>query len=100
MKKTSPVFPELRCGMRVKRNFANLRGDNLSGRIIGFKDVVDVDAMEYDGLSEGEATVVGGAFVVLLDEDVRPRLRNDDGTIHVLSEWDVDYEHAEDWETE
>jgi hypothetical protein len=94
----SNVFPGLKIGMRVKRTYANLNGITLAGKIVKFKDVLDMDAID-DGASEEEATVKGGAFVVLLDEAVRPRVKNDDGSIRVIDEWDVDYDEAQDWVT-
>lgn len=98
LKETSDVFQDLKVGMRVKRNFTGWRGEALAGKIIGFKDVVDIDAMD-NGMSEDESTVKGGAFVVLLDDAVRPRLKNEDGTVSVIDTWDVDYDAADDWVT-
>jgi hypothetical protein len=95
---TSPVFPGLKIGDRVKRSYQDWRGKILSGKITQFKDVLDMDALD-EGASEEEATVKGGAFVVLLDEGCRPRLKNDDGSTTVIKNWSVDYETAEDWET-
>jgi hypothetical protein len=95
---TSPVFPGIKIGDRVKQSFRDWRGKILSGKIIKFKDVLDMDALD-DGYSEEEATVKGGAFVVLLDEGCRPRMKEDDGSVRVVENWTVDYETAEDWET-
>jgi len=97
MKDNSEIFPTLKVGNRVKRNFAFDGKPPLCGTVIGFKDVVDVDFMD-DGASEEEATIPGGAFVVRLDKDCRPRHRHDDGTVTEIEEWDVDAEASEDWD--
>ena len=97
MQNTSDIFPTLKIGTRVKRNFSFCGKPPLCGSVIGFKDVVDVDAMD-DGASEEEATTKGGAFVVLLDKNCRPRHRRDDGSISEIEQWDVDAEASEDWD--
>jgi hypothetical protein len=94
----SEIFQNIKPGDRAKMIYAHCTGKVLSGIVLGFKDVVDCDAID-EGASEEEATIKGGAFVVLLDEAVRPRMKRDDGSVHTIKEWEVDWETAELWET-
>ena len=99
LKTSSEVFPDLKVGMRVRCTWRDSRGINLAGEILGFKDVVDLDLVDDEGITEEEeATVPGGAFVVLLDKEARRRVRGDNGEVHEIAERDVTEDEAEDWE--
>lgn len=85
MKDNSPVYPDLKVGTRLRRTYTDWRGTHLVGKIIGFLDEVDLDAMDA-GASEEEATLTGGTIVLELDKVCRPRHIDDDGSVSELVE--------------
>lgn len=85
MKNTSPIYPDLKVWVRLRRTYTDWRGVHLVGKIIGFVDEVDLDAMD-EGAAEEEATLVGGTVVLELDKVCRPRHIADDGSTSELVE--------------